>query len=309
MCPETRKGLRAREDPDEADASNPNGLRPRNRPDDDPGMSCGWEIRSPLGGSGTDAESIGDSGYHPSHDAVTSWPSPAPTRGERHAPVRLFPASSRSAAGMAQPKPSPRSTSRWPCGQRAPAPRPPAPADGDRPRRPAPRQHPRRPPSRPPCRAVTGTGRARASQACRASRPVKPSMRLASVGPLHHDHGHLGLLVGRQPADRGPDLGGGRDDGHEQPVTAQRGHGPQVVVGLVGWRRTGPEPLGRRAAAAPSSPGNGDGARVRSCGACPFIGVGPAGSGPWSLVVGRAARRHRSRRPAAIPQPDRTGGK
>jgi len=35
MCPETRKGLRAREDPDEADGSNPYGLTAADRPDDD----------------------------------------------------------------------------------------------------------------------------------------------------------------------------------------------------------------------------------------------------------------------------------
>ena len=50
---------------------------------------------------------------------------------------------------------------------------------------------------------VTGTGRARASQACRASRPVNAEHGLAAVRRLQHDHGHLGLLVGGQPADGG----------------------------------------------------------------------------------------------------------
>ena len=40
---------------------------------------------------------------------------------------------------------------------------------------------------------------------------------------------------------------------------------------------------------APSSPGNGEGARARSCGACPFSGVGPCAPRAWGVWSSGAA--------------------
>src|SRR6478735_1443933 len=70
---------------------NPKGCDRGTDPTTTFGMSYGWEIRSPLWRIRHECRIDRRSGYHPSHDQVTSWPNPeASTEEERHPPVRLF---------------------------------------------------------------------------------------------------------------------------------------------------------------------------------------------------------------------------
>ena len=239
------------------------------------------------------------SGYHPSHDAVTSrrgrsaTERPTPGDGTGHSARvsrsrRAWPSRSRR---RGRPAGGP--------GPARPAPRPPGPADAVRPTSTSTA-------TAPSAAAVSATLSTRHRHRTGPGVPGlqgvetgEAEQRLAAVGPLQHDHGHLGLLVRGQSADGGADPGRRRHDRHQQPVTAQGRDGPQVVVGLVASRRSG-QGLPDAGLGAPSSPGNGDGASARSCGRVrsPARSVGRvAGSG-----VAAAARRHRSRAPA-IPQP------
>ena len=151
---------------------------------------------------------------------------------ERHPRYGYSAASSRSAAGIAQPKPSPRSTRRWPRARASST---------------SPVQHQRMGPGHVDQHRDCSLGRRRLGHLVDGHRhrtgPGVPGLQrvqtgeaehgLATVRPLQHDHGHLGLLVRRQPADGGADLRRRRHDRHQQPVTTQRRDGPQVVGGLV----------------------------------------------------------------------------
>ncbi len=178
-------------------------------------MSCGWEIRSPLGGSST-RPNRSETQVITACDTRSHPPSEQPGRltlrltnvggcrrysavGDRPAEpvVRARPGGG-PAASCAQHLAVEDQSGSGPATSTTSAAAPSASAVSAAMSR------------------VTGTGRARASQARRESSPVKAEQGAPPVGGLHHDHRHLGLLVRSQTPGRGAEPGGGGHDRYQQ---------------------------------------------------------------------------------------------
>ena len=139
---------------------------------------------------------------------------------------------------------------------------------GPRPPRRAGAARPRRRARCPPARRARSSRRGRASPGpagrrratpCSASSPVKPEQGAPAVGGLEHHHRHVGLLVGGEPARRGPDAGRRGDDRDEDAGRAERGD--RAEVGGRARARAPPRPAraGRRGRPGRRRPGTATG--------------------------------------------------